>query len=337
MQYSDNSQQAAEYLRQAVPLMVKYKIPPHPLNYALWYTYVTHKLPRLNQDLDQTIKKYGTCPAGLETKLFRSHLISQELGETEKLQAALISVATGLNHSAELAVESTNDFTQLLQESLQALHEADEAPVLETIAQSLYNHTVKVSEATSHFQQRISDAQKEIKRLQEELNATRHDAYTDALTHLYNRRFFDETLIRVCNSTPKPLLALIMLDIDHFKKLNDTYGHMLGDKVLQCLGQIIKEECQESADGVRFGGEEFVILVYEHSQENALALAERIRHKIQAIRVKHKASNSIISSITASFGITIQQAFDVPERMLERVDQALYQAKNTGRNKVVCI
>jgi len=334
MQYSDNSQQAAEFLRQAVPLMVKYKIPPHPLNYALWYTYVTQRLPTLNQELDKTITKYGTCPAGFETKLFRSHLISDEMGSTDKLQSALITVATSLSESAGDAVKHTSQYSQLLQESLDALNSSNPELPLETIAQSLYDNTVQVSASAEMFQKQIAEAQQEIQRLQDELSSARQDIYIDPVTKIYNRRFLDETLQRICSGNDDPILSLIMMDIDHFKQLNDQYGHIMGDRALQCIGQLFAEECQDKADAVRFGGEEFAILLYECDTSKAEALANRLRQKIQSIRIKHKQSGVVINAMTASFGVTVQQAFDLPEQLIERADKALYQAKDGGRNQV---
>ncbi|WP_409522483.1 GGDEF domain-containing protein [Nitrincola sp. MINF-07-Sa-05] len=334
MQYSDNSQQAAEFLRQAVPLMVKYKIPPHPLNYALWYTYVTQRLPTLNQELDKTITKYGTCPAGFEAKLFRNHLISDEMGSSDKLQSALITVATSLNESAGAAVKHTSEYSALLQESLDALNSSDPDLPLETIAQSLYDNTVQVSATAEIFLQQITNAQQEIQRLQEELSSARQDVYIDTITKLYNRRFLDETLQRICSGNDDPILSVIMMDIDHFKQLNDQYGHIMGDRALQCIGQLLTEECQDKADAVRYGGEEFAVLLYECDSNKAAILADRLRQKIQSIRIKHKPSGVVINAMTASFGVTVQQAFDLPEQLIDRADRALYQAKENGRNQV---
>lgn len=337
MKFAENSTQSAEYLRQAIPLMVKYNIPPNPLNYALWYTYVSNRLPILNQQLDQTLETYGTCPTLLSEQLFREYVIGDELGGDDDIQAKLVAVMSDLHEQTDDAIKHTSNYSLALEGSLDALNDPDPDQPLEAIIQRLTENTVSISQSTMQFQQQITEARAEIANLKDELQKTRLDARIDPLTGLFNRRVLDTELQQILGAPNPPLTSLIMVDIDHFKQFNDEYGHLMGDKVLQYLGRLLKEECQEPTLPVRFGGEEFVVLLIGQSTDTALQLAENLRQKIHAIRIKQKKTGKVISSISASFGVVQLAVEDTAERLLGRADQALYQAKDQGRNRVVSL
>ena len=339
MKFAENNNQAAEYLRQAVPLMVKHNIPPNPLNYALWYTYVSDRVPELNVQLDKTLTTYGTCPTMLSEQLFREHMIRDEINGAEDIQANLISLINDLHEHAGNAAEKTEDFSNVLEESLESLQQQEDGEAslpIESIIHALSDHTKSVSETARLFQERMNEAQAEIQSLKEELNKTRQDARVDPLTNLFNRRAFDAEISQLVGVNDQSLvLSFILVDIDHFKRFNDTYGHLMGDKVLQYVGKLLKEVCPEPMLPVRFGGEEFAVLMPQTDKETAAQLAEQVRQKIQAIRIKQKKSGEIISSITASFGVSQLTVGETSEQLIERTDKALYQAKDGGRNQVV--
>jgi diguanylate cyclase len=334
MRFAENTTQSAEYLRQAIPLMVKYNIPPNPLNYALWYTYVSNRIPSLNYQIDHTLDTYGTCPTLLGEQMFREHVINDEIANSDQTQNQLIALTQNLHTQANHAAKSTSEYGAMLENSLTALNQPDSNQNIENIINTLTENTASISESTGIFQQQIADAQSEILALKEELQKTRQDARIDPLTGLYNRRVFNTELEQISGAAKHTDTTLIMIDIDHFKKFNDEYGHLMGDKVLQYFGKLLKAECKEPALPVRFGGEEFAILMIGRNAEDAAILAENLRKKIQAIRIKQKKSGKIISSITASFGISQRTANESAELLIERADKALYLAKGSGRNQV---
>lgn len=338
MKFAENNNQAAEYLRQAVPLMVKHNIPPNPLNYALWYTYVSDRVPELNVQLDKTLTTYGTCPTMLSEQLFREHMIKDEIQGSEDIQANLISLINNLHeHAGDVAKESAS-FSDVLEDSLDSLKKSEDGETslpVESVIAALSTHTKKMSETTRLFQDRMDEAQAEIQSLKEELTKSRQDARVDPLTNLFNRRTFDAELEMLTASNQSITSSFVLVDVDHFKRFNDTYGHLMGDKVLQYVGKLLKDSCPEPMVPVRYGGEEFAVLMPGSTQETAAKLAEEIRAKIQAIRIKQKKSGEVISSITASFGVSQLIAGETPEKLIERTDQALYRAKESGRNRVI--
>jgi len=335
MKFAENTGQAAEYLRQAIPLMVKHNIPPNPLNYALWYTYVSNRVPELNQELDKTLTTYGTCPNLVGEQMFRQHMIKDEVDSAENVQAGLIALVNDLHEHASVTAEETKNYSDTLQDSLEAL-QADGGPALplESIIQTLARKTQDISDSTQRFQTRIDDAQSEIESLKAELEKTRQDARVDPLTGLFNRRVFETELGTLLYSGNAGAVTLVMVDVDHFKKFNDTYGHLMGDKVLQYVGKLLRDFCPEPMLAVRYGGEEFAVIMPAMTASKSAELANALREKIQAIRIKQKKSGEVISSITASFGVAESRQEDSINTLIERADKALYSAKEGGRNQV---
>ena len=155
----------------------------------------------------------------------------------------------------------------------------------------------------------------------------------DGLTGLYNRRYWQERfdeMHKLCVRREKPSTAL-MLDIDHFKRINDTYGHQAGDKVIKMLAALIKRCVRETELAGRYGGEEFAIILNDSSVEDAKIVAERIRQLAQRLVVEHEGESI---SFTVSLGLAqFTPDFKGALAWLECADQALYEAKENGRNQ----
>lgn len=162
-----------------------------------------------------------------------------------------------------------------------------------------------------------------------------HLAVIDPLTGLYNRRFglarLGEELQRAARADSS--LGVLMLDVDHFKAINDDHGHLAGDRVLAQVADRLKQICREGDITVRYGGEEFLILLPGASPDNALSLAERICRAINELVVD---CGSLGLKVTISIGVACypDQDIDRPEQLIERADDALYRAKQAGRNRV---
>jgi len=158
-------------------------------------------------------------------------------------------------------------------------------------------------------------------------------AYKDQLTGVSNRRHFDETLdleIERVKRYERPL-SLIMIDIDHFKKFNDTYGHQKGDEVLSILGSLLLKSCRINDTVARYGGEEFAIILPETDLNDSEILAENLRKMVQT-----KASKKAKVEITISLGVAeFDSVNSSTEKLIEAADNALYRAKKSGRNRVM--
>jgi two-component system cell cycle response regulator len=158
----------------------------------------------------------------------------------------------------------------------------------------------------------------------------------DGLTGIYNRRYFDAHLKQMVGGASETgeLLMLVMLDIDHFKPINDKYGHQVGDEILKLFAKII-QNCTRLTDfAARYGGEEFALVLHSVKHDYVVNIAERIREEIEAEQFRVQGLSNPIR-LTASMGVAIYKPGQTVEEFIKVADDALYKAKNSGRNKVV--
>lgn len=161
-------------------------------------------------------------------------------------------------------------------------------------------------------------------------------AHTDALTSLHNRRYFEQLAtehIERSRQTNYPL-CLLLLDVDHFKKINDTYGHDIGDEILKMMGKIAKDQIRENDLLARFGGEEFIILLTDTHIKQAQAIADRICDVISKTPYRLDAERQIHFTISIGFARFLPHCHDL-RALIKSADLALYTAKQQGRNRVV--
>ncbi|MFJ2363355.1 GGDEF domain-containing protein [Pseudomonas sp. NPDC087697] len=331
--YPEDSREAAALLKQAVPLMVRHNIPPNPVHYALWYTYSKGQKPELNRHLDRVVKDFDCFPPESATKLFRDYIIRDELENAYAGQQQAIHLVDDMERDISRSVKGNLNFQASLGRCLEMLEE----PVnerLPSILSELQQSTQLMHSQQEHFLSQLHAAQNEIKSLRDKLERAKLDATIDGLTQVLNRTTFTRSLEQALNDFPQGV-ALVMLDIDHFKQFNDQYGHPLGDRVLQHVGQVLLNSLTPHATAARYGGEEFCIILRECTDlTSAYDYAEQLRLKIQSLRIKARGTDKVLDTITASFGVALAQPGDNLESLLTRADDALYQAKRNGRNQV---
>jgi diguanylate cyclase (GGDEF)-like protein len=175
-----------------------------------------------------------------------------------------------------------------------------------------------------------------IQELESSKNALKHLSETDPMTKLWNRRYFSYASKNILDlaKRDKTELTVVMLDIDKFKDVNDTYGHNVGDEIIISLANILLEVIRKSDLACRFGGEEFILLLPETSLEGAIVIAEKIRKKVESFSLSLENNKKV--NITISLGISqVDTKNDISiEPTIKKADIALYRAKETGRNKV---
>lgn len=184
---------------------------------------------------------------------------------------------------------------------------------------------------------RMAGLHSRVKQLGDQLAVARHESTLDPLTGIYNRRGLDERLaqaVSMAHAFRQPA-SLLLIDLDHFKRVNDTYGHLAGDEVLRQVAHCLACTFRVRNDFVaRFGGEEFAVILWNTSGQHAASSGQRVLAALRALRVKHA---SVVITLTASIGVAEVRHDDSVARWLERSDRALYEAKRRGRDRLVQI
>jgi diguanylate cyclase (GGDEF)-like protein len=242
---------------------------------------------------------------------------------------ALINVALQLSWTAlSICILTSITLSLILQQQKQVKN--NDIDSIEN--QSMEEH----DELESKVQERTLELNIALQELEEMNKELQKKNTLDDLTGLYNRRFYDQKIIAEYRRSRRNLtpLSLVVIDIDHFKKVNDKYGHLAGDECLVVVSTCIKKCLRRSADiSCRYGGEEFCLILPETDSKGALALAEELRESIANCQINY---NNTIIKLTISCGIStyLQQKNVQLEHLFLAADNALYQAKNNGRNQV---
>jgi diguanylate cyclase len=208
---------------------------------------------------------------------------------------------------------------------------------LAALIQRLREEARTMAERSEAIGQHLIGAVERIQSLERSLDDLRHDAATDGLTRLANRRSFDTHLRDFAGkamNSGEPLM-LVLIDIDHFKRVNDSWGHQTGDQVLRLVAGILTSLIRQGDFAARYGGEEFAVVMPDTAPEPALAVAERIRRSFEGRDIVARNSGKSIGSVTISAGLA---EYDPGERLaawVGRADAALYAAKRGGRNRAV--
>ncbi len=189
-----------------------------------------------------------------------------------------------------------------------------------------------MSKLNGKLAEQLSDAKSEVLELREALEAIRTESQIDPVTTLVNRMFFDTALADSLRHAQRTgdCLSLLMTDIDHFKKFNDTFGHLTGDQVLRLVAVSIKQNVKGLDTAARFGGEEFAIILPGCDLSGATQVAEQVRKAVQARELVKRSTGENLGRVTISIGVATFRKEDTPTTILERADNALYAAKRGG-------
>jgi len=336
MKYPDNAQRSAEYLRSALALMSKHDAALHPITYAVWYEYASGRNPSLNHELDRQVQLHGRIDEALTRKLYESHVADLDPQTVARLNAEFQRLLEDVSTSAARTGDDANEFGLRLEKLGKELKPDMPMSVLHERIEGMLTDIAAVHGSIRALTQRLDHSQHEVERLKSELIRAREEAVIDGLSGLLNRKAFDERMqLLVSNlSAASKDLALVLIDIDHFKQINDTFGHLFGDAVIRSIGQLIKSSVKGQDIAARYGGEEFALLLPETPLAGALVVAERLRCAFAQSRIRRYNSEEPVGNITISAGVAAYRAGEHCNALIERADAALYTSKAQGRNRV---
>ena len=327
---------ASEYLRLVLPLMSKFRIPLLPENYAVWFEYVSGANPGLKEILDRLIAAEHPIDEKLTRDLFQRFLSASNQAQLETARSTVKRLVETMNTSLNTADSEVTRFEQSLRDCAAEIKPNIETEKLRGMVSGLLQSTQQMHDGSAALHQHLAESRQEVEALREALSKARVEANSDPMTGLANRKGLNErfnALLASDGFASQPH-CVVIADIDKFKFVNDTYGHLTGDKIIKAVATAIANQTKGKDLAVRFGGEEFVVLLPETPLSGGLAVAELIRKSIEKARFVNAKSGEGIRRVTISLGVAELIHGEPLEAALARADAALYRAKESGRNRV---
>jgi diguanylate cyclase len=308
---------------------------PIPRNYQLFYEAYVGSNPELSREL----AALGNRPSQEQLdELASRHLGSDQVNVIEKAHDKLLTELDTVLKLLKQEQASLESYSRLLGETAVRINSKS------NFSSDLIRNAISLlSEATgdtiSHGEKTVgtmAERSQEMDQVRRELDEYKRIANTDSLTRLANRRAFDERLAAIYDDPAAPeLTALVLADVDNFKKINDNYGHPVGDKILATVASVIRSNVRKEVFVARTGGEEFAIIVQGNTPEEVLIICERVRRALETRAFRNSRSGVNYGPVTISLGYSMAaQSADAGE-LYAKSDAALYHAKNSGRNRTV--
>lgn len=310
---------------------------PTPENFGLWFSHASGANPELSRQVMTLLDKQAVMEPSAwdvlranfpDPKVPLDEVIDQAEGLDQAAQGMIDDVASNGQHLRQYGDTLSHWSTKLTQDrTLDSLVEA---------VTTLATETARASERNRALEQQLSTSSARITRLKDCMAGLKRGATTDVLTGLFNRKTFDMRLRRALSEAKADAspVCVLMLDVDHFKRVNDTYGHHTGDLVLRLIGRLLAESVKGRDTSARYGGEEFAVILVGADLKAGASVANQIRLTLENKHLVKKRSTDEFGVVTVSVGVAQFRANETPAALLKRADAAMYQAKQLGRNQV---
>jgi len=320
-QGSDTHERSLAFGEQAIEQVKMHRVAASPRIYELWYSYVAGEHPALNRAIERLVQtRTGVTTQALE-EIYDSHISPQRFtGRVDRVNTRLQNEMDTLADLVESMAQQASTYTGDLRRAATELS-SDDAP--EEYKSALSGLLALTSEMAN---------------VNQKLHTVMAESLTDPLTGLYNRKAFDSALTSAINkmhASGRPT-ALLVADVDHFKRFNDKWGHQTGDQVLKLVAQSIKQNIGSNDLAARYGGEEFTVILPGRTLQEARTIAEQIRTAVMTRELVKRSTGENLGRATLSIGIALLQPQDSAIVLFERADACLYAAKKAGRNRVIC-
>jgi len=331
MRYQHDKERSAEILRLVLPLMAAQEAALHPVSYTLWYEHVAAINPELSEVLTARLDSRASLTEEDVYELYARYIMPSDREVLERLCEKFRTLIEETTQASTVVAEDTGRYRQALEERREQLSAAGTLESVRGVVAELIGETQRMESAARTTSERLDDRTQKLRLLTEQLQLARAEALLDPLTGLRNRRGFERAIEELGGVADT---ALLVADIDHFKQINDTHGHLLGDKAVRAIGRILHENIKRRDLVGRWGGEEFTVLLLHTTIVGAGTVAEQVRAAVERLRIRKVDGTELEGCLTISLGVAAAQDGEGFDDLMRRADSALYRAKREGRNRV---
>ena len=328
----DNEQMLA---KTALDLMTEYGVVPAPPNFEIFYAHVTGENPVVSHAIMEMMahKKPFTPEALLELR----RKCRTAAGAVDQVGEGMNSVISGMLGRLNDAGRDAGRYSSTLSAATGELGAEQSPGELRKLVENLLAATREMENRTRSLEKELQKSSDQVTELRHKLDNVHKESLTDPLTGIANRKAFDNALAaaeeQVANGDDPA--SLLLCDIDHFKKFNDTWGHQTGDQVLRLVANCLSENVKGRDTAARYGGEEFGVVLRGTPLKDAMRIAEQIRLAVESRRLVKKSTGDVLGTITISIGVAQFARRETAETTVRRADACLYGAKQNGRNLVI--
>jgi diguanylate cyclase len=320
----------------AMQSMALHGVDPTPANFAVWFHFHTGEPKALKQTIDVLLANKRTFDKAVCQDLFAMYVSATKDGTSFDIERAdrLTSIVDAAQRFLATAITDNKEQLQTLDGiSDQVTPGADPRALI----QQLVDELSQATERATNLEESFAATSQELDQVRKSFSQAEQQAHTDELTGLANRRSLNQFLRSAqarAMEDGQPL-SVLLFDIDHFKSLNDSYGHQVGDQVLRLVAGILKQTVREDDLAARYGGEEMMIVLPGAPLSAAIAVGERIRTALAGRTLRRRSTGEALCTVTTSVGAAQFRPGESSEALVARCDAALYAAKAAGRNRTI--
>lgn len=326
-----------EFSHRVMDLLFKHSNPPDPIAYSVWFAYVAQKSDALRRQIDQLLTCSGKVSRADIVQLYRAHIEDgNREARSQNLGLELENNLNSVSNIIEKSVDQNRDFDQTLKETSAEIDTVQTPEQLKQIVTKVATENMEMSRLTNDISQELVKTQDHIITLNQKLEDLHSLSLRDPLTSVANRRAFELRLKEEVEKaqTSKQPLSLAIADIDHFKRVNDTLGHQIGDQVIKKYAEFLNNNTAEETMIARYGGEEFAIILSNTTAIDAHNLMIDLSHRFTTTKFLTDQQHNALGPLTASIGLTRFKPDRTTYDMIAIADKQLYAAKDAGRNCV---
>ena len=337
MIYPHDKDAAYSYAEKTMKRLDADKVARTPNNFEVWYSYYSKENGDVINTIDSLLKSKKSINEEQLLEIYTTFLSDNRTEERVRLAGDnLQSTINNVKNVVAGVKSSTHEYQGSLESLNNKLSGNPTTEQLKEVITQVKTNTQQVITRNQSLEVVLEESASEIEKLRKDLAKARKESLTDSLTGLANRKAFDSEINRILDESKKEKqsFSVLMLDIDHFKSFNDSFGHQVGDQVLRLVAKCLTDGIKGKDIAARYGGEEFVIILPDTELASGVAVANNLRKIVANKDVVNRSTGQRLARITMSVGVAQFSGVENVEELISRADAALYTAKHNGRNQV---